>query len=278
MALSPVQFAVVKFVPDAIRDEPINVGIIGGFDGRLCMRMTPKFARIRREARVADTKALEIALRFLQSALDRQPNLTLLEVVSSLDRGILRVGEPTGGLADDPLEFIDDLYDRYVGDTPTTRMVSTTRRTIRERLRHALASRGTDSDRYAISRKRFVGATGRHDFDFGFENGAVTLMRGISLQTDESYALREARELCFAAVDSHKKESDIDRAVEVIAVVAPPLEGSAAYEEAEGLLRSNVDRYVVIDSAESNAEIDRVLQSRDLHPLTPDLLADPVTV
>jgi hypothetical protein len=268
---------VVKYLPDPIRDEPINVGVVGNLDGRLVLRMTPKFARVRREAGVSDTSALELGLAFLRSTLDREPSITLVDLVGSMSSGLLRLSEVMGGLADDPWDFIEDQYERYVGDTVTQRTVpATTRRTIRDHLRSAIARRGADSSRFAISKKRFKGATGRHDFDFGFENGKVTLVRGISLETDEAYALRDARELSFAAIDSHKLEDHIGRMLEVIAVVAPPTEPSGAYDEAYGLVQSNVDRYVLLDSPESEIEIGRVLESPDVRPLAGSMLAEPL--
>jgi len=273
--VSPVQFAVVKYLPDPIRDEPVNVGVIGSVDGRLVLRMTPKFGRIKREAGISDTSTLEISMFFLRSTLDREPDLSIAELSRSMGSGILRLSDTLGGLADDPWEFIEEQYDRYVGDTVTQRTnPTTTRLTIRQHLRATLAVRGVDSSRFAISKKRFKGATGRHDFDFGFENGKVTLVRGISLQTDEYYALREAREFSFAAIDSHRLEDRLNQQLEILAVVSPPIESSGAYDEAYDLVRQNVDKNVVLDSAESELALSAVLESQDVRPLSASMLVD----
>jgi hypothetical protein len=272
--LSPVQFAIVKYVPDPLRDEPVNIGVVGMVAHRLILRSIPKYGRVKRASGVQDTDPLDTALRFLRSALDRSSGVTLTELASSTF-GIIRFGEVQGGLTEDPIDFIDDLYERYVGDVVTPRAQNVTRQTIRHSVRNAIASKGIDSHMFSIWKRRFQGASGRHEFDFGSENGAVTLLRGISLQTEETYALRDARELSLAAIDSKRMQERIDRDVVVIAIVAPSTEPGDAYDEAFGLVISNVDHVAILASDDENSTLNHVFGGPHSRPISRELLVDP---
>ena len=92
--LTAVQFAVVKFIPDLVRDEPINVGVVGRVEGRLVFRAVPNFSRVRRIAGIEDSAALELGLAFLRSALDRSPEMELAQLINDAT-GIVRFSRPT---------------------------------------------------------------------------------------------------------------------------------------------------------------------------------------
>ncbi len=271
--LTPVPFAVIKYCPDPVRDETVNVGVIGYIDGRLEMRTTPRFSRIRSTTGANDTQSLQIALRFLQSEIDRTPKMEIQDLVYN-SWGIIRFSEPIGGLADDPREFLEEQYQIYVYDSaPTKASGMEDRAAIRARVRKAIAAKGRRPEEFAIWKQRVRGKTGKHEFDYGFENGRHTLVRAISLQTSERYALTDARTLSFAVLDTREALDDLH----VTAIIAPPDQGDdMERREALGLIQSHVDRIVMLDHEDADLAIEDVFRSgiASVKPFSSNLLAE----
>ncbi len=265
--MTAVQFTVVKYVPDTLRDEPINVGLVARHsDGRTVLRSLPTFGRVRSLAG-GDSNTLEVGLRFLRSSLDRNPDIDLGALTMS-DISVIRFSEQMGGLTIDEDEFIDEQFEFYCGDNIRRRAArGSDRRQLRITLRKAIASIGVDASRYEVHKKQVRGKTGGHDFDFGFVNGHVSLVRAISLQSQDSYVLSEARAISFAARDTETLHYDIT------AFVALPEIADEVSSEALGMIKKNVQSTVIIGQDDVTAKLRVLIDDQShLQPLTDDKL------
>jgi DUF3037 family protein len=253
----PTPFAVIKFLPDPIRDEPINVGIIGTVEGQLEGRLLSSFGQLRSRLPSEDLKSLELALRFLRSSIDRSPDLSLARLVET-QSGQVTFSALMGGLTEDPSSFLDDQFEIYVksAEVPHRAELGESRTQIRNRIRKFISAIGRDSEPFAIAKKPVRGKYGTHSFDFGFLNGKVTLVQAISFQTQEQYALGEAKILTLSAIDTRERLGDD---VDVLAVVSPPREATPYYDEARRILQSKTT-IVDLDS-QAEAMVDNIFAS-----------------
>ena len=265
--MTPVQFTVVKYVPDLLRDEPMNVGIVARHsDGRSVLRTVPTFGKIRSLAN-GDSTALEVGLKFLRSALDRDPNLTLDDLTKS-SNGIIRFSEPMGGLALDEEEFIDEQFEFYCSENVKSRVVrGSDRRQLRISIRKAMSTIGEDASRFEVYKNQVKGKTGGHDLDFAFKNGKVSLFRAISLQSNDAYILSEARTVSFAAVDTR------ELGYSVTAFVKMPEERNEKADEALTMIDANVDAIVTIGKDDLTAKLREIFgEGHDVKPLLSECL------
>ncbi len=256
--LAPVRFAVVKFVPDPVRDEPINVGIVGVTDEGLEYRFLDSLSSFKSVLDGDDIKGLGVAIKFLRSSMDRSRERSL-EDLQELLYGQVRLSELMGGLAEDAQAFLDDQFELYVS-SPTLinkARAGEDRTKIKDKIRKAIGARGRQSELFSLAKRKVRGSLGGFPFDFGVLNGHATFIHAISFQTREEYALSEAKILTWAAIDTKGAHADAT----VTAVVAPPLEPTPAYAEARRVLESQTQ------VLEANAE--------QLDPFMSDLLSEP---
>lgn len=264
---TPVQFAVVKYVPDTLRDEPMNVGIVARHsDGRIVLRTVPTFGKIRSLAN-GNSSTLEVGLKFLRSALDRDPNVDLAELVTR-GNGVIRFSDPMGGLAEDEEEFVDEQFDFYCADNVRARVQrGPDRRQLRITLRKFISTIGEDASRFDVHKAQVKGKTGGHDIDFGFVNGRVSLIRAVSLQSTDSYILNEARTVSFAATDTR------DLGYSITAFVDVPTTPNDKASEALEMIRANVAITVIVGKDDVREMLGGILHDRThLKPLSAEQL------
>lgn len=261
--LAPVRFAVVKFVPDPIRDEPVNVGVVGVTDEGLDYRLLEQLSGLKSVLEGEDIKGLAVALKFLRSSIDRSRDRSL-EELQELLYGQVRLSELMGGLAEDAQAFLDDQFEFYVsGPTPTNKSrIGEDRTKVKEKIRKAIGARGRQSDLFALGKRKVKGNLSSFQFDFGVMNGHATFIHAISFQTREEYALNEAKVLAFAAwdtIDAHKDAA-------IAAVVAPPVEPTSIYDEARRVLESRA-RVFEANEAQLDPFVGDLLAAANVRPI-----------
>jgi hypothetical protein len=266
--LAPVRFSVVKYVSDPVRDEPINIGVVGITDKGIDYRFPDTLSRFKSSLETDDLKDLAVAIKFLRSSLDRTPNKSL-EELQALHYGRIRLSELLGGLSENPQGFLDDQYELYVSSlTISNKARSGEDRTkVKERIRKAIGGKGRQSEQFALGRRRVKGKLGQFPFDFGIVNGNTTLLHAISFQTHEDYALNEAKILTWAALDTRAAHDD----VQIAAVVAPPVEQTATYEEARRVLESQTE-VLEANNGELDAFLESILNDPNVRPVSQDWL------
>lgn len=268
--LVPVRFAIVKFVPDPIRDEPINVGVVGVTEDGTETRFLDSLSRLKSVLEDDDVKALSVAIKFLRSSLERSPKS--LEQLNEELYGQVRLSTLMGGVAEDPATFLDDQFEIYVASSPTIKkaQMGENKTKIRDRIRKAIGGVGRQSEFFSLKKARVKGAVARHGFDFGAINGHPTLIQAISFQTSEEYALNEAKLLAWATRDTKRVHDD----VEIAAVIAPPRQQSDVYDEALRALSSEDTRIVNSATVELDSFVEG-LMTPDVRPIPNDWLEVP---
>jgi hypothetical protein len=266
--LVPIPFAVVKFAADPIRDEPVNVGVVGLTGNGLEARFLDSFSRFKNVLSGEELHAVSVAVKFLRSSLDRSPESSLEHVAESLS-GQLRLSDVMGGVSEDVAAFLDDQFEMYVSSSTVQARsrLGEDRKKIKDRIRKVIGGNGRQSELFALAKRRVTGELGNFSFDFGFVNGRATLLHAISFQTREEYALNEAKVLTWAALDTKKRHKD----VAIAAVVAPPIERTAAYDEAHRVLASQAE---VINANDEALEqfVGGILRDNKVTPIPEDWL------
>lgn len=92
------QFSVVKFVPDAARDEPINIGIVAWYLGTYVLRLDPRsFPRVLSNAPNLEKDAFEFSEDLLRMRVDeafRMISADLSEALHKSLEGPFRLSQP----------------------------------------------------------------------------------------------------------------------------------------------------------------------------------------
>src|SRR4051812_42848901 len=118
------RYAVVRYVPDPLREEYINIGVIvvtdhGHFSGS---RFLDRWSRVQRIAGVDTSFLKDIALDLSRLA-DRQASLSpdqpftseRLSHLAAEWQNTVQFSDARASVAPDPAWLLDDLFRRYVG-------------------------------------------------------------------------------------------------------------------------------------------------------------------
>lgn len=235
------QYSVIQVVPDAVRDERINVGIM-----LVCpelhfaaVRMTSSSQRLRQLAPEIDPAVLGAVRADLQhqvgSGLSAGPQIALpwtdaeeaamaLKSISAQYANVVQLTEPRGASADDPAALLDRLATRYlVARAPRPRTAD--RRRVRNAVRRELEAVGL---REWLHRDFRV--PGRHDeyvFDLAIANGAPShLVTAMSLAREDKSAVRNDLFAHAWQIDDIR-QAGFKGAISIVAQVEPAREDLA---------------------------------------------------
>jgi hypothetical protein len=238
-----MRYSVIRVVPDPIRDEPVNVGILlhdlsgGGVRVRV-LRDVQKLRTYTSED--LDTASLEFALTAIAdiggSTDDRKD---FVERIAGQFTHLLQLTPPAGSLAADPAAELDDLYDRFVSlETRGRRGKSAglTRRSLVSRVRSALES----TDVKVEMRRRFQGILGSFVFDFVRDGEQLASLQCLSLAGDLDESAEAAKALAYSVRDirnrgAHTAERRVER-LHLTSLVAPPIEENGSTESIRAIL------------------------------------------
>jgi hypothetical protein len=214
----PAFYSVIQYVPDPVRDERLNVGVIVFGDGRVRSRFLDTWHR----ARTFGEENIEFLRSFARHA-DRLTEDKVREIAGSWHSSI-QITTPAGSLltAED---LLVDTASRYLRDSPSqareyrTRQqaVSITRAAVRNAVTDQL---GVKAARLVKNNLPIAGPRGEHEFDVGGRNGRFYFAaRALSFEgARRSDLLRQIESTEFAIKDVRRDEEDLPLAV----VVLPP--------------------------------------------------------
>lgn len=189
--MTAYQYAVIKYVPDAARQETVNVGVV------VAIPDSPS-AEVRVLKRADATRLKWLGIKddtgFLQDIADdlAHPSIVAADALARARLewgGTIQVSELHAALHDDPADLCDELYNRYVANprtkqTPTYRDRRAVRRTVTTSLRAKLP-------REAIRPNAAVpGKHAPHKFDLGLGNGH--LLHAIATMSFDAQASSDA--------------------------------------------------------------------------------------
>jgi hypothetical protein len=258
----PSQYSVVRYVPDPIADERINVGVVVFGEGMLRTKFIRRWSRLRGFGGGEDTGFLRDFVRDIEHAqktlLDgaSQPwTAETLKRVSARWKNSIQLSEPRASL-DSPDDLLRDAARTFLRDEQPRQ---------RGRDRRTAASIGAQSVTAALRErgiapgglvKRKAAITGRvepHTFDLVVANGKPFFAaEGLSFESADPDSINAEIEALAWAVDDVKKEL---RALPVAILALPPRRENAAYRRAEKVFTSLKANFVPESDVKKWAEL-----------------------
>ena len=231
------EFLLVRYVPDAVKNEFVNIGVLlreSGQAGTTVVRFTRDWGRVRCVDPDADTAMLEalegeIRQRLVEADEGLRPVIGILE--DSLSNAV-QLTAAKGCLAENIPAEMDQLMRLYV---EPRRREAVSRRSGRQALLGAMRSQFERAGVWDLMRKRIAAAdyTQAGDplrIDCGYRpNGVVRMFHAVSLEGD----LELAKVLAFSVAGIRDGLARVERAeLELTAIVEPlrGLKGDAAEE------------------------------------------------
>jgi hypothetical protein len=226
--LKQLEFMLIRYVPDAVKDEFVNIGVLLLSGDSADLRFTRDWRRVRCLDPAADVEmleALEADLRRQLTAgvLDRPALLQKLQ--DSLSNG-LQLTAPKGCLTQDPAQELQALAQMYleqrVGRGSPTREG---RALILRQMKDAFEQAGV----WALMKKKIAAAQYTHKgdplkIDCGYRpNGVIKMFHAVSLEND----VDAAKVLAFTYPDIRDGIARVEKAKsELTAVIEPDLDRS----------------------------------------------------
>ncbi len=202
-ALKECSYFLVRYVPDLVRDEFLNIGLFlhSPEEDFLDCLFSDDFRRIKRFHPQADTKFLrELQAHFEQQIKEHESNLRgFLEEMRETYSNLIQLSEPRTCLLSDPPAQMPDLFARYVGARAAGPPAPDTRMRVKQRLTDAFKQHGVyDHPRFdkRIPARKWTGEGDPFTFDFGYQpmlvdgkpNGHIKLIHALSLAHDNDLA------------------------------------------------------------------------------------------
>jgi hypothetical protein len=217
------QFQLIRYVPDPVKNEFVNIGVLLREGEHSMLRFTRDWGRVRCLDADADTQMLEaleieVGHRLRSQSPDHsRPIMAMLE--ASLSNG-LQMTEAKAYLAESFPAGLEDLMRLYV-DPP--RRERKQRRGGRAAVQAVMRTRFEEAGVWTLMRKQIPAAnyTKPGDplrIDCGYRNGVVKLFQAISLESD----VVDARLLAFSAPGLILGVERVEKAkLELTAIVEP---------------------------------------------------------
>jgi Protein of unknown function (DUF3037) len=258
------EFQLLRYVPDAVRNEYVHIGVIlwgavgSGSAGRVEVRFTRDWRRVRCLDPDADTALLEGMEGELRSALQAEPDGKVKRILHESLSLSVQMTEAKAYLAESMAAGVDELMKLYV-DPPARERAQrlSGRAAIQARMRSEFERAGV----WDLMRKRIAAAeyTRPGDplrIDAGYRpNGIIRMFHAVSLEP----GVEMAKVLAFSAASLRAGVQRIEKAgLELTAIVEPADKLGTTEEDSE---RFALYRFGV-ETMEGN-EI-RVLTTADL--------------
>jgi hypothetical protein len=254
------EFQLIRYVPDAVRDEFVNIGVLlreaGGVDAPL-VRMTRDWARVRCADPEADTEMLEALEEELKARLAETPPegaRPLMEVIEDSFSNLVQVTDAKGCLADSLPAGVDELMRVYVENRKLARV---RRQSGRAKIHGAMRSQFERAGVWALMRKRIAASayTRAGDplrIDCGYRpNGVIRMFHAVSLEAENEVA----KVLAFSMPKLREG---------VLQVEGATLEMTAVVEPVKEVLEDEAREYYRFAVETMEGEAIRVMTTADL--------------
>jgi hypothetical protein len=199
----PCSFFLVRYVPDVVRDEGLNIGLFlySPQEDYLDCLFTDDFRRVRSFHPQADTDLLRELPRHFQDEIREREN-QLADYVRELQESysnLIQVTAPRPCLAADPQAEMQSLFARYVGTRAAAALEQDTRMRIKQRLTAALKRHGVldiPAFETRIPAAQWTSPGDPFTFDYGYRalavegkpNGHFKFIHALSLRRDNDLA------------------------------------------------------------------------------------------
>jgi len=238
--LKPCSFFLVRYVPDIVRDEGLNIGLFlySPQEDYLDCLFTEDFRRVRSFHPQADLDLLhDLARHFEDEIRKREDRLAdyIREMQESYSN-LIQVTSPRPCLAADPQAEMQSLFRRYVGTRAATALEPDTRMRIKQRLTDALRRHGL-LDHPAFEKRipaaRWTTPGDPFTFDYGYRPLQVAGQPNGHFQFIHALSLRRDNDLAHVLANTMRYVRE-KTPVELTAVVeseAPPGDATAVHSQ-----------------------------------------------
>ena len=256
-------FFLVRYVPDQLRNEFVNVGVLlrdAVESGQTMVRFTRDWARVRCvdpdfDAAMLEGLESELREKLVEQGAQAQAMMRVLEDSFS---NVIQITEPNGYLAESMIAGIEELMRVYV---EPRKKQSVARKSGRQEIHTKMRSQFERVGVWDLMRKRIAvsGYTRPGDplrIDCGYRpNGVVRMFHSVSLDSDTEWP----KVLAFSAAAIREGVARVENAkLELTAIVEPIAEVTTEREDAD-----RVEQYrFSVETME--AEDIRVLTTSDL--------------
>jgi hypothetical protein len=223
--LKQLEFMLIRYVPDAVKDEFVNIGVLLLNGDSADLRFTRDWRRVRCLDPAADIEmleALEADLRqqLTSGVLDRA---TLLKKLQDYLSNGLQLTAAKGCLAEDPAQELQSLAQMYLEGRRAGARETSGRQAIVAQMKDAFEQAGI----WALMKKKIAAAQYTHKgdplkIDCGYRpNGVIKMFHAVSLDSD----VDAAKVLAFTYPDIRDGIARIEKAKsELTAIVEPDLD------------------------------------------------------
>ncbi len=201
--LKSCSFFLVRYVPDIVRDEGLNIGLFlySPQEDYLDCLFTDDFRRVRSFHSQADLDLLRELPGHFEDEIRKREN-QLADYVREMQENyanLIQVTPPRPCLAADPQAEMQALFTRYVGTREAAALATDTRMRIKQRLTDALRRHGVldhPSFERRIPAAQWTSAGDPFTFDFGYRplavagkpDGHFKFIHALSLRRDNDLA------------------------------------------------------------------------------------------
>lgn len=244
-------YSVVRYVPDVVRDEGINIGVAlqARDNGHETVKLlfTDNYRRAARLDPHFTSRTLEKILSSSARQITQQAaggRVRLDDLIANYSGGRIQFTEPRITVVDDPAAEIEDLYSRFVYEQRSEREHGKGDSTLKREVRDVFTEHGIDHTylKYGTYKEPILmrGRRAKYEFDLKLEvNGTLDLFRCISFDVDDYQAKVGAAKVL--AYDSRDIKEASPQA-EIISILQPPTKDigepkEEAFGEARTILR-----------------------------------------
>jgi hypothetical protein len=233
------EFQLLRYVPDAVRNEYVHIGVIlreagtGELPGRASERVEVRFTRDWRRVRCldpdADTALLEGMESELRQRLEEEPGGRLMKILEESLSLNVQMTEPRAYLAESLPAGMEELMRLYVEPPPRERTARTSgRAAIQAQMRAEFERAGVwDLLRKRIAASAYTRPGDPLRIDLGYRpNGLIRMFHAVSLDTRAAAGvaagLETAKVLAFSAAALRSGVERVEKAeLELTAVIEP---------------------------------------------------------
>lgn len=241
-------YSVVRYVPDIIRDEGINIGILleAGTNGdrEFAYSFTESFQRAAKIDPHVKTTALE---KIIRSAIEQiviaAGDHTLEELATRHAGGKIQITQPRLTLAENIDAELQELFDQFVWEDRDERRQGVTEVKLRQRVVQALFHGGIEETKVRVNKPtdpvEVRGKKFNHTFDMSVQaNGHPDFIKCLSFDVEHhAEKIESAKALIFDNFDIKSQ----DESVGVYSILYPPkiraAERHQSFLEARAILR-----------------------------------------
>lgn len=243
--LRPCEFQLLRYVPDAVRNEFVHIGVIlrepaaADRPGRTEVRFTRDWRRVRCLDPDADTSLLEGMESELRRRLTDEPEGRLRKLLEESLSLSVQMTESKAYLAESLIAGVEELMRLYVDPQARQKLPRLSgRAAIQTRMRGEFERAGV----WELMRKRIAASdyTRPGDplrIDAGYRpNGLIRMFHAVSLDPGIAAGVEMAKILAFSAAGLRAGVERVEKAeLELTAIVEPAAKLDATVEEPERL-------------------------------------------